>query len=169
MKEQLLEYLKRRSIVEGECWLWTGAKQKAGGGPVMRIMEDGRRKTTNVRPYVYKHVCGKKIRDGNLVVVRTDCDKTCVNPGHMTQITRAQLQKRLSTADYHQSPVFRKKVRDAAQRRSPINQAIADQIRITDGTNESVAKMYGVSKECVRGIKNGRTWVQTNYWNGLMR
>lgn len=152
-RDDLLAYLQRRTHEIGDCWVWTGAAQKAGGAPVMRMGKS----TINVRPLVYKTLIADNIRPGNLVI--TTCgERGCVNPDHLTQTTRKKLQKKLAQHDYHANPLRREKLRQAALKRSKITQEIADQIRASEGSQREIGLRFGLSQACVSKIMRYESW-----------
>lgn len=72
-----------RIAIDGDCWIWTGAKHPAGHG-IMRIAGT----YEYVHRFVYEHVYGA-VLDG--LIIHHQChNPPCVRPEHLRAITRKQ-------------------------------------------------------------------------------
>jgi HNH endonuclease len=89
IEKPTLEQLLRRTVADGDCLLWTGAKDGKGYGNVGR-MASGSHKNWIVHRLVYELVHGPIHRR---LDVHHICErKDCVNPDHLEALTRIEHQ-----------------------------------------------------------------------------
>jgi hypothetical protein len=148
----LQEFVRNRCVMHEECWEWTGAVQPHGATPTMR--HNGR--VTGVRRFLALDMG----IDVNKKVVTHKCgNPLCVNPAHITVITRNKLQKRIAKErNYLTNPLRMKNIADKAREKSKLNLDIVAQIRAAEGPQRVIAAQYGITQATVSCIKTGRTW-----------
>lgn len=133
------------------CWAWTGNKSRAGYGRI------------SIGPktlgYVQAHRLSwelhqkQKIPDGMVVMHKCD-NPNCVNPEHLSIGTYKE-----NTLDMISKG--RKKVVAPVGEGNGKSLLTADQAREIKESTLSMAELarkFGVSPNCVRGVKIGRTW-----------
>ena len=80
------ERLIANSIVVGSCWIWIGRFDR-NGRPRLNVRENGKHKTKCAYRVAYE------VFKGNLstflTVHHTCYDKRCINPVHLTQVSRS--------------------------------------------------------------------------------
>lgn len=136
---ELVDYVRARSVEEGECWIWRGSTS-AGGSPLMRYAG----KRHSVRTLLFTTKRERPVRRGRRL--RMMCGTFgCVNPDHIAEITRASwVQNVMRPRTNERVRVL--KVRVARHRMSKLSpEALAD---IRDGTEKLAvyAERYGISE-----------------------
>jgi len=123
----------------GECWLWTGAKDRDGYGV---ISVDGR---TRAAHRVGFELFRRPLPPGSCLM--HSCDRpSCVNPAHLSIGT-----KRSNAAD------MTAKGRRASK--LTLEQALAIRARAKAGeATSALARRFGVSTSTIRSIKSGSAW-----------
>ena len=152
-----LPTIHARCVDEGDCLLWTGAKNDSG-----LPYGSHRGKTVNLRRLVWELSHGATIRPGYLAC--TSCgNASCLQPEHVVARTRKAHGALLSAAGSYSCPS--RKARITAGRRKAANikisLEIAREIRRSDDTAEVEAAKHGVSKNLVNGIRQGRFWAES--------
>lgn len=89
----LPDYIECRIHLDATgCWIWRGARQKAGYGNVKY-----QKRYCRVHRLAYELLCGP-IADG--LVVHHKCgNKPCCNPGHLEPVSQRENVLRTSTAE----------------------------------------------------------------------
>jgi hypothetical protein len=161
--DQLIERLRKHSEEVGECWEWHGATQTQAPTPMMRFNERSipvRRaiaiaRGMQIEGKLATHKCGNPL---------------CVNPDHVTLVTRRKLQQRNAlTIRYQTNPVRMQKLAQKARSKAKLTMELAEQIRQAEGTQREIAAAYGITQATVSVIKRGKTWRDyTNPWAGLI-
>lgn len=78
--------VRRRLVVDGECWLWTGATFRYGYGNI-RVRRDGRWRNQGTHIVMWEEVNGP-VPDG--LILRHTCDRpACCRPDHLIPGTQA--------------------------------------------------------------------------------
>lgn len=84
----LIERLLRRSVIDGECWLWQGASVKGYGRTVVGSRTDGTRRKVLVHVAVWEEAHGPK-PDG--MTIDHECERTlCFRPEHLRLMTQRE-------------------------------------------------------------------------------
>lgn len=133
------------------CWLWIGNKSKAGYG---RISVG-----TKSLGYVQSHrlsweIHNKKSIPNGLVVMHKCDNPSCVNPDHLSVGTyKENTQDMISKGRKRTvAPV------GEANGKSLLTAEQAKEIKESTLSMAALARKFGVSPSCVRGVKIGRTW-----------
>jgi len=156
--------LRKRSEEVGDCWEWTGAMQTTTGTPVMNY--EGQAQP--VRRAIALEL-GLPLQ-GKLATCKC-INMRCVNPEHVTVVTRAQLQKRTAKANNLNLNQARcRKLAQSARRNSKLTEAKVAEIRAIDGmTQRDIAALYGITQATVSAIRRGVKWKDySNPWLQLM-
>lgn len=132
----------------GRCWMFTGGSESHKYG----LFALGHRQPVLAHRYSYELHHGK-IPRGN--VVMHSCDNPrCVNPKHLSVGTYKE-----NTADMYakgrniiQAPL------GTDNGKSILTPEKVRLIRKTANTNKAMAEQLGVSINCIRGVRIGRTW-----------
>lgn len=158
-------YIARRCVEVGECWEWQGAL--TSGGPVFARKGD---KNVSVRRLIVDH--RGQPRSTQKVVTTTCGNPRCVNPAHVVVRPKGYaIARAAATTAAWSNPARRQRLATWARaNRAVLTLAQAEAIRLAPGRQVDIAREYGVSKQIVQGIKNGRCWVNHhNPFAGLMR
>jgi hypothetical protein len=149
-----LEERFRRKFAVGsvdECWEWTGAQTSKGYGVIQEAGKGSRN--------LLAHRVSYEVHIGQLAagaLVLHSCDNpSCVNPGHLRAGTQSEnileaIEKK------------RKFVPRAAGDDNPKSKLTSEQAAFIKAHPElkhtELAKLFGVSPNCIRGVRTGRTW-----------
>ena len=136
----LRDKILKKTVEDGECWIWTGAKHNKGYG---RMRIGGKRgKWVRVHRLMYEEIFGA-IPDGLLVCHR--CDRpACVNPSHLFLGTPAD-----NMAD--------KILKGRASTKS--KRVYAHEIRKKfKSLTMELASKYGVTEATIRRVASGKGW-----------
>jgi len=143
MDDQTLQRLESKIDKSGDCWLWTGAKDRYGYGHI-----NIKHKIHYAHRLIYMLYNGT-IPDGMLI--RHTCRNKCVNPEHLEIGTHADNMKDM--------------IRDGTDNRGERNalaKLTVDQIlEIRSRSNElqsNLAKEFGVSRGNINQIIARGTW-----------
>ena len=154
----------RLSVVEvGDCWEWRGALQHNAPTPTIRWEE----KVGSVRRFI-------AIEQGKLVkgkYATCKCrNNMCVNPDHVTLVTRKRLQELIADeSGYANNPTRTKKIAEVARARGKLTVELVAAIREAPGTQRAIAKQYGVGQSTISAIMRGKTWREySNPFAGLL-
>lgn len=158
----LLNLIKSKCEIEGNCWNWSGALQSCGATPTINIAHPitGKRVVMSVRRAILmeRHKENLLLLRGRLATYKCGNPK-CVNPDHTHAVTRSALQNRLAKEfGYHNSPVRKKKIADAMRAKSRLTMEIAEQIRQSKKTQRAMALEFGVSQGVISKIRRGQIW-----------
>lgn len=151
LHERFLRHIDRTDT----CWVWTGNTSRNGYGS---IQEGGRNsKTVSAHRYSYEIHKG---RIPNGMVVMHACDNpSCVNPEHLS----------VGTPQENTQDMIRKgRKRTVAplginNGKSKLNDDLVRYIRNNrEKSHASLARELGLSQNCIRGVRSGRTWGHVN-------
>lgn len=162
--DELIERIRKHVVEEGDCWNWTGALQSRSAVPTMNY----KRKVGAVRRFI---LLEQGVDLGKRLATYTCGNPLCVNPEHVAPASRRAVQVRSAKElAYQTSPVLRKKLSDNARKRAKLTPELARQVREADGTQDSIAARFGISKAAVSAIKRGKIWKDyTSPFGGLVR
>lgn len=159
--DEMRAYLERKTVHDeiSGCMVWQG-HASMGKHPMMRF-ED---KAVPARRVVFTFLRGR-IPGGRQIGVRDTCHCLCMDPEHLVARTKAQAGKghavKLST---------RVKISTAQRRRSKLDTAAVQAIRMSAEPCTVVAAEHRVSVSIVSRIRRGDAWREyTGPWAGLMR
>lgn len=153
MSPEFIARLRKRSDEVGDCWEWSGAMQSTTGMPVVRY--EGRAQP--VRRAIAIEL-GLSL-DGRIATCKC-LNMRCVNPEHITTITRQQLQKRTAkSTQLHLNQARCRKLAQSARRRGKLTEAQVAEIRTIDGMKQrDIAALYGITQSTVSAIRRGAKW-----------
>lgn len=130
------------------CWLWLGAPVGGGYGT---IRVPGTRARTMVHRRLYEMIHGVLPAK---IVVRHKCDNSaCCWPGHLTHgTTKENRQDAMERGRaFHAKP-------GEAHHLAKLTDEDVRLIRADARLQREIAAQYGVSRQCVGGIKTRRNW-----------
>lgn len=134
----------------GECWLWTGAKNRDGYGK-LRLGE--RKAGRFVRAHRLALALAKpSMFDPSLHVLHTCDNPACCRPSHLFQGTQAD-----NNRDMHVKGRARA-LRGEANPRAKLTEEQVRAIRADPRPKKTLARVYGVSRSAIQFIKSGRNW-----------
>ena len=149
MKTLTMDYLKRRTIEEGECMIWKGYALE-GVYPQMSL--DG--KSGHVRPIVYRALVGE-IPDGHFI--STTCKTPlCVNPACLIHQMRGKACKGVKKSKISIAKVAKFKQNSSCV----LDWEKIEKIRASTESHQAEAMKYGVHRTHISRIRANETWVQ---------
>lgn len=135
---------------EDECWEWTADTSRNGYGG---IWDNERKKNSSAHRVSYEIHKGEI--PAGLVVMHTCDNPKCVNPKHLVLGTYKD-----NTQDMLQKG--RRKAYRAFGENNPVSKLTLEQAKFIKANPElghkQIADMFGVSPNCIRGVRIGRTW-----------
>ena len=140
MKYKIARFWSQVDVREyNECWVWLGPLTPFGHG---RFGKDGAHR------FAYEFYNGP-IEHG--AVIRHKCDNPrCCNPAHLSSGTHADNVK--DRVEHNRSAV------GEMNGRSKLTEDEVRHIRQAVGSNELLARTYGVDKTTIRLIRTRQTW-----------
>ena len=150
-KASLVDRLKRRTVHEGECWVWTGSRHPFGYG---WITSGG--KTLLAHRVAYEQIVGP-IPDGLNVLHRCD-NAPCWNPVHLFLGTDADniadkvAKRRHVFGERHQWRGLPNSGESHISSRTKLSEADVADIRVLLGfglSRTAIAREYGVTRGCI--------------------
>lgn len=157
-----LNTIYERCVEEGDCWMWQAGKSH--GSPAFRF--NGQ--VVLARRYILEQLQKKKLKPGFLAHMRCG-NLECVNPAHIIQVTRAELQQ--LTADRTQYGLSQTRSMKLAQRQQAISSLTWDivrTIRSMEGSHRGISKKLGIPLSTVIDIRKHHTWKETSPFLGLI-
>jgi len=121
-----------------ECWEWTGKINKKDGRPYFTV--EGKRRPSY--SYVLEAFKGQA-PNGRMVLHSCD-NQLCCNPHHMRWGTHQENMNDMKDRERHGLPKI-------------VVRAIKTLLNDGNQTHDDIAKLYGVSREAITGINNGRS------------
>lgn len=150
----------------GECWIWRDATSH-GGYPIMK-------RSGGPCLYVRRVVAelNGDVPEPRQPVATTCGEKCCCNPEHVHTTTTKKVAKAAAKRGAFSTLSRRMKVA-AAKRSGPgakLDMDKAREIRLSIKTGKELAAEYGVNVSVIKGIRQGRMWVDySSPFAGLMR
>lgn len=129
-----------------ECWGWLATK--TNGYAALKV--NG---TMGPASRVSWKIHRGAISDGLMVCHHCD-NPSCVNPAHLFLGTHQDNMNDMAA----KGRAVASGVRGETHGNAKLSQAQAIEIRAMSGTNQAIARLFGVSREQVRDIKSGRRW-----------
>lgn len=157
-----IESLKAKTIDDAGCWIWQGYY----GNKVPSVYQDGTMKPVRK---VIASLLGKQLP--KRVFIHSSCENSsCVNPDHYKIYTEKQ-HMAVILKKSHQSLTRAANVqRYKRKNNAKLNEHIAQEIRLSDETNASLARKYGVNKTVISKVRRNLSWVNVNHpFLSLMR
>ena len=137
------------------CWSWNGSRQAKGYGLIQDSVTNGNRrgKTLLAHRVSYQLHYGD-LQEGDYVLHSCD-NQQCTNPAHLRKGTQSENIKEAIAKR-------RKFVPSAKGEENPKSKLTEEQVRFIKSHPElghkAIADMYGLSPNCIRGVRIGRTW-----------
>ena len=136
--------------ISDDCWNWIGGKRPNGYG---QISEGGRGSRTLSAHRVSYELHHGPIPDG-LVVMHSCDNQACVNPDHLSVGTHK---------DNTQDMIDKGRNRTVAPLGAENGKSLLteDQVRYIRASklgHSALGRQLGVSPNCIRGVRTGRTW-----------
>jgi len=133
-----------------ECWLYVrGAKR----GKYGRFQVGGKGS-----PHIGAHRYSYELHYGPIekgLVVMHSCDvPRCVNPRHLFVGTPKDNSQDMVAKGRHKGPIFI----GEDNPRSKLTAELAREIKHSPETNAQLSRRLGLSPNCIRGVRTGRTW-----------
>lgn len=139
----IFKHIDMKGGDKDECWPWKGKLNKKDGRPYFTI--EGKRRPAYA---IALELSSGKTQSKSLVA-RHNCDnRTCCNPHHLTWGTHQDNMNDMKERERHGLP-------------RTVVRAILK--LLTDGrAHADIAELYGVSRETITAINNGRTDASRN-------
>lgn len=149
MTRPIAERFWKKVDKSGECWLWTGNKDKHGYG---RIRCDHRKIRVHRVSFMIKF---GEIPTGLCVCHKCD-NPPCVNPEHLFLGTHADNIKDMFAKHRNNPP--RGQRNHSAKLNERKVRLIRKIVSSHSMSNRRIAKRFGVSSQSIDAIANGRSW-----------
>ena len=140
---------------ENKCWEWKGARIEKGYGVFTDASPSPnvRGKTISAHRFSYQLHYGD-LKTGDYVLHSCD-NPQCTNPLHLRKGTQSEnIKESISKG--------RKFVPAASGEENPKSKLTEEQVRFIKSHPElghkAIADMFGLSPNCIRGVRIGRTW-----------
>lgn len=132
------------------CWLWRGALNQKGYGSIQEGGKGSKRVATHRLSY---QLANGPVPDGLFVLHKCDVPN-CVNPDHLWLGThednmRDMREKGRASTD---AP------KGTHNGKALLNEGIVRYIRASPLGHAALSRELGVSPNCIRGVRTGRTW-----------
>jgi hypothetical protein len=164
--DDLLTYLRARTIEEGECWLW----QRATTGEGHPVASIGGRRSIPVRRWAWGVWHGAE--PGDRRIVCRCAEPRCVWPGHLEAVTPSGMNRWLVKHGRMSTPAVAAARREIARRASPLTQADVIEIRRRRAAGEKlreIAPDFPVGYNQISKICRYEAWAEVgNLWHGLV-
>lgn len=133
------------------CWEWTGGKNEKGYGHIQR----GGRGSEHLLVHRYSYELHNGPIPEGLFVLHSCDNPSCVNPSHLRIGTQSENILEAYQKGRKVNPIRR----GEDHKRSKLTQEMVAFIRANESMQHvELAKILGVSPNCVRGVRIGRTW-----------
>ena len=148
-------WIKVDKRTEDECWNWTGAKNLKGYGGIGMGGKSGK--------YALAHRVSYQLANGDLTdeyLVLHSCDNpSCVNPKHLRKGTQSENIKEAFDKG-------RKVASVAYGEDNSRSKLTVEKVKFIKSNpqlgHKEIADMFGLSPNCIRGVRIGRTWKDVN-------
>ena len=135
---------------DNDCWNWIARWKTTGGYGMIRWGPS--HKKSMAHRVAYELSVGP-IPDGHVVMHLCD-NPSCCNPAHLSTGTQAE-----NLADMTEKGRRRWGCkRGTEHHNAKLTPSKVIKIRSFDGTDEEAARMFRVSKTCIRRVKSGQAW-----------
>lgn len=149
-----LEFRFWKHVAKGapaECWNWTADLSRAGYGG---LWDNARRLNLSAHRFSYELHHGQ-IPDGMQVMHSCD-NKRCVNPNHLSLGTPLQNTRDAIVRG------LRRPIPTKYGEQNPKSKLTLEQVKFIRANpqlgHKEIADMWGLSPNCIRGVRIGRTW-----------
>jgi hypothetical protein len=132
------------------CWWWTGAIQRKGYGHIGL----GGRGSGNIIATRLSYRMRYGIDPGKLFVCHRCDSPGCVNPEHLFLSDNAGNMADCKRKGRARGPAFKGEAHGNAK----LTQHAVEHIRSSRDTGVSLAKLYGVSPQCISMVRKHRVW-----------
>lgn len=138
-----------------ECWNWLGTKLPKGYG----VFTDATTETNKRGKTISSHRFSYKLHYGELqagAFVLHSCDNpSCVNPAHLRSGTQSENIKEAVDKGRKTPP-------NECGIKNPKSKLTEEQVRFIKANpqlgHKEIGDMFGLSPNCIRGVRIGRTW-----------
>ena len=136
---------------DNECWLWTGAKNQKGYGYIGAGSRKGKMLTAHRVSY---QLANNDLLDYDYVLHSCD-NPSCVNPNHLRKGTCSENIKEAFDKGRKTPPTF-------FGEDNPKSKLTIEKVKFIRANpqlgHKEIANMFGLSPNCIRGVRIGRTW-----------
>ena len=132
------------------CWLWQGAVNRRGYGSIQTAGKGSKRVATHRLSYQLAY---GDIPDGLFVCHKCDVPN-CVNPEHLWLGTHEQNMEDMR----RKGRASREAVKGTQNGKSLLTEDQVRYIRASKLGHAALGRQLGVSPNCIRGVRTGRTW-----------
>jgi hypothetical protein len=149
LEERFWKKVDKKS--DNECWLWTGAKNQKGYGYIGAGSKNGKMLTAHRLSY---QLANNDLHDYDYVLHSCD-NPSCVNPLHLRAGTQSENIKEACDKGRKTPPIFFGKD-------NPKSKLTIEKVKFIRANpqlgHKEIANMFGLSPNCIRGVRIGRTW-----------
>ena len=137
------------------CWLWNSGKNVKGYGVMQATPEKGQKRGKTLLAHrISYEIHHGKLEQGDCVLHSCD-NPSCVNPAHLRKGTQSENIKEAILKGRKFVPI----ASGEANPRSKLTLVQAKFIKAhPELGHKHIADMFGLSPNCIRGVRIGRTW-----------
>jgi hypothetical protein len=136
---------------EDDCWGWKGDVSRSGYGSVWH-----KKTNRNISAHRFSYELHHGVIAEGMQIMHSCDNKKCVNPAHLSQGTPKQNTREAVERG------LRKPIPVKTGENNPKSKLTLEQARYIKKHPEiklsDLASMFGVSPNCIRGVRIGRTW-----------
>ena len=133
------------------CWIWTGGISKTGYG----ILAAGGKGAGNLSAHRLSYTLNKGPIPAGMLVLHSCDNRACVNPDHLRAGTHKENIQEAFDKGRKTAPVSY----GEDHPKSKLTQEQANFIKANPQFQHAyLARLFGVSLNCIRGVRIGRTW-----------
>ena len=149
LEERFWKKVDKKS--DNECWLWTGAKSAKKYGFIGAGGKGGKLILAHRISY---QLANNDLQDTDYVLHSCD-NPSCVNPNHLRKGTCSENIKEAFDKGRKVPPTF-------FGEEHPTSKLTIEKVKFIRANpqlgHKEIANMFGLSPNCIRGVRIGRTW-----------
>ena len=164
---KLQELIRRKTVEEGECLLWTGSIS-IHDAPRCYCDYTGasRRPSQSMRRVLLEALAGRPLK--KMIAVSMCGTRGCVNPTHLQKMTRKARMQRASACGTIRGPaVTARNSAIARKRRKLTDDQIRQILARSDERQWALAREFGVARSTIGNVLSGKLRPTNDVWSSV--